>query len=87
LGGVGTKAGGNRKSTGILGRHAVDPRTVRLPGNPDLCARSASAIVTRQGGDGFPERGKKEPAPRAQRVERGPTPAQSGGGRRPETSG
>jgi hypothetical protein len=33
------------------------------------------AIVTRQGGDVPPERGKRGTAPRAQRVERGPTPA------------
>jgi hypothetical protein len=32
----------------------------------------ASAIVTRQGGDVPPERGKRGTAPRAQRVERGP---------------
>ena len=35
----------------------------------------ASAIVTRLGGDGRPARGKRRTAPRAQRVERGPTPA------------
>jgi hypothetical protein len=34
---------------------------------------TASAIVTRQGGDGSPEWGKSEPAPGAQRLERGPS--------------
>ena len=33
------------------------------------------AIVTRQGGDVPPERGKRGTAPRAQRVERGPSAA------------
>jgi hypothetical protein len=42
---------------------------------PGASARAASAIVTRQGGDVPPERGKRGTAPRAQRVERGPTPA------------
>ena len=35
----------------------------------------ASAIVTRQGGDGSPAQGKSEPAPGAQRLGRGPSAA------------
>jgi hypothetical protein len=33
------------------------------------------AIVTREGGDGSPARGIREPAPGAQRLERGPSAA------------
>ena len=56
------------------------PDVRRAPGRR---AGAASAIVTRQGGDGSPAKGKREPAPRALRVERGPPPVQAGGGRRP----
>src|SRR5262249_30841660 len=40
--------------------------------------RHAPAAVTRQGGDGSRARGKSEPALGAQRLGRGPTPAQPG---------
>jgi hypothetical protein len=39
------------------------------------------ATVTREGGDGPPERGKTGPAPCAQHIGRGPTPAHAGRGR------
>jgi hypothetical protein len=67
---------------GVIRMHLLLVRSLGEGGRP---GPNAEAIVTRQGGDVPPARGKRGTAPRAQRVERGPDPGEAGGGSRPKS--